>query len=184
MIHFYKPNAKVTGSACSFYLNKRDNAFFSTMIKQESWDSGKRIGSFQKNKKIPTKHVNIKYSPSEIAGFIDAIERNSEVTGYHGSNQIVKFKFAPYVKDGEQKGFSYLVSKESKEDSTEKSSFVIGFTFSELRLLKEHLSYLLRGSFEITDLKLEESSKKYAAKKFAAKEPAAIHENEADDDLW
>ena len=89
MIHFYKPNAKVTGSACSFYLNKRDNAFFSTMIKQESWDSGKRIGSFQKNKKVPLKHVNIKYSASEIAGFIDAAERNVELTGYHGSNQIV-----------------------------------------------------------------------------------------------
>ena len=28
MISFYKPTPKVTGTALSFYLNKRDNAFF------------------------------------------------------------------------------------------------------------------------------------------------------------
>tara|TARA_Y100000310_G_C20602134_1_gene773601 strand:+ start:807 stop:1352 length:546 start_codon:yes stop_codon:yes gene_type:complete len=181
MIHFYKPNAKVTGSACSFYLNKKDNAFFSTLIKQESWDSAKRIGSFQKNKKVPSKHVNIKYSPAEIAGFIDAIERNAEVTGYHGSNQIAKFKFSPYVKDGTQKGFSYLVSKESKEDSTQKSSFIIGFTFPELRLLKEHLIFILQESFKITDQKFEESSKKYIAPQ---KQEATALPEEEEDDLW
>ena len=183
MIHFYKPNAKVTGSACSFYLNKKDNAFFSTLIKQASWDSSKRVGSFQQNKKVPSKHVNIKYSPTEIAGFVDAIERNSEFTGYHGSNQIVKFKFSPYMKDGEQKGFSYLVTKESKEDSTEKSSFIIGFTFPELRLLKEHLTFILRQSFQLTDAKLEQSQKEYAKKNFQVKEPTAKDDVD-DDDLW
>ena len=50
MISFYKPTPKVTGTAMSFYLNKRDNAFFSTLIKQDGWNSERRVGSFKKNK--------------------------------------------------------------------------------------------------------------------------------------
>ena len=114
MINFYKANPRVTGTACSFYLNPRDNVFFSTMIKQDSWDSNRRIGSFAKNKDNPSKKVNIKFSPTEIAGIIDALESNREFGGYHGSNQVVKFKFCPYLKDGKQIGFSYSVNKESK----------------------------------------------------------------------
>ena len=129
MINFYKANPRVTGTACSFYLNPRDNVFFSTMIKQDSWNDKKRIGSFSKNKDNPSKKVNVKFSPMEIAGIIDAFESNREFSGYHGSNQIVKFKFCPYLKDGKQIGFSYSVNKESKEDSTDKTNFIIGFNF-------------------------------------------------------
>lgn len=173
MLHFYKPNAKVTGTACSFYLNKNDNSFFSTLIKQDSWNSEKRIGSFQKNKNNPSKKVNIKFSLVEIAGIVDAIESNREFSGYHGSNQIVKFKFGPYMRGDEQVGFSYSAIKESKEDSTDKTNFLIGFYFPEARLLKEHLLHLIKESFTLQD-------EAYTPKPQKVVEPPV----KKDDDLW
>ena len=125
MISFYKPTPKVTGTAMSFYLNKRDNSFFSNLIKQDSWDSSRKIGSFQKNKKVEGKNVNIKFSQTEIASIIDSVDRNTEISGYHGSNQVVRFSFGPYtpktkteegewIEGTEQKGFSFRVNRESK----------------------------------------------------------------------
>ena len=188
MIHFYKPTPRVTGTACSFYLNKKDNSFFSTLIKQDGWDSGKKTGTFKKNKDNPNKRVNIKFSALEIASFIDAIKRNQKLTGYHGSNQIVRFTFGPYVRkdEQEQKGFSFSVTKESKEDSTEKSSYLIGFNFGEAELLQQHLSHLLLDSFRITDALIEKSFKEKNWTK--EKDPAPTEElselSDEEDDLW
>ena len=186
MIHFYKPTAKVTGTACSFYLNKRDNAFFSTLIKQDGWNSDRRIGSFKKNKDNPNKRVNVKFSALEIASFVNAIKRNEEFIGYHGSNQIVRFRFGPYVKDEVQKGFSFNVTKESKEDSTQKSSYLIGFTFPEAELLQQHLSHLLLGSFKITDTLIEKSFRKDVPQASAPdRSPVESSElSDEEDDLW
>ena len=148
MIHFYKPNAKVTGTACSFWYNTNEKTFFSTMIKQASWDSSKRQGSFVKNKKVPDKNVIVKFSAAEVGGILDSIEANREFSTYHSSkNQITKIKFGKYERDGKQVGFSYGVNKENKEDSTDKTSFIIGFTFGEARLLKQYLIKALESSF-------------------------------------
>jgi len=188
MIHFYKPTAKVTGTACSFYLNKRDNAFFSTLIKQDGWNSERRIGSFKKNKDNPNKRVNIKFSALEIASIIDAINRNQKFTGYHGSNQIVRFTFGPYVgkDEQEQKGFSFSVTKESKEDSTQRSSYLIGFKFGEAELLKQHLAHLLLDSFRLTDALIEKSFQKNAPQASAPdRSPVESSElSDEEDDLW
>tara|TARA_Y100000588_G_scaffold24072_2_gene24118 strand:+ start:10618 stop:11181 length:564 start_codon:yes stop_codon:yes gene_type:complete len=187
MIHFYKPNAKVTGTACSFYLNKKDNAFFTTLIKQDGWDSNRRIGSFKKNKDNPNKRVNVKFSAVEIASIIDAIKSNRKFTGYHGSNQIARFTFGPYERDGKQIGFSFNVTKESKEDSTSKASFLIGFTFPEGELLSQHLSYILQESFKITDSAMEKMMQKNSYNDSAPpkqkEEPSELM-NEDEDDLW
>ena len=157
MIQFYKPNAKMTGSACQFYLNNNDGSFFSTLIKQASWDANKKTGSFQANKNDPTKNVIIKFSPKEIAGILDAMERNVEYKGYHRSaQQTVQFTFGPYMWNDEQKGFSYSVSKQGNEDTTQKASFLIGFYFDEAKLLKMHLEHLLNKHFEIEEAKCAE----------------------------
>lgn len=148
MIDFYKPNPKSTGTACSFYLNSKDNSFWGTMIKQASWDSSRKRGSFKSNMDNPQKNVKIKFNATEIAGFIDAIERNSEVSGYHGSNQVLRYKFGPYMRNEEQVGFSYSVTKESKEDSTDKQSYIIGFKYEEARLLKVCLEHMLTEFFK------------------------------------
>ena len=71
MIQFYKPNPKVTGSACSFYLN-RDGSLMASMLKQDSWNDQRKTGSFSKNKGHETKSVIVKLSRIEIAGIIDS----------------------------------------------------------------------------------------------------------------
>ncbi len=152
----------MTGSACQFYLKYNDGSFFSTLIKQASWDANKKTGSFQANRKDPMKNVIIKFSPLEIAGFLDSIERNVDFKGYHSSSQqVVQFSFGPYITGDEQKGYSYSVSKQGKEDSTQKASFLIGFYFNEAKLLKRHLEYLLDKHFEIEDKKALEKLAQY-----------------------
>ena len=158
MIHFYKPNAKITGTACSFWYNEAENTFFSSMIKQDSWNSKKRTGSFVKNKKNPKATVIVKFSPTEVAGIIDSIEADREFSTYHSSqNQITKIKFGPYVKGEDRLGFSYTVNKENKEDSTDKTGFVIGFKYPEGRLLKQYLINALNKSFKFFSNKQNES---------------------------
>ena len=146
MIEFYKPKPNVKGSACRFYLNEQDNSFFSSIIKQKSWDAAKKRSSF--HTEDVSKKVNVKFSRKEICNIIHALKTNSEFSGYHGSNQIVKFKFGPYERDGKQLGFSFGVNKESKEDSTIKEFFAIGFDFPEMEMLKIFLEYIVRLSFE------------------------------------
>ena len=128
------------------------------MIKQDGWNSQKRTGSFIKNKKNPKATVIVKFSPTEVAGIIDSIETNRTFSTYHSSqNQISKIKFCPYMKDDEQIGFSYTVNKENKEDSTDKSGFVIGFKYPEARLLKQYLINALNKSFKFFSNKSEKT---------------------------
>jgi len=117
------------------------------MIKQKSWNAKTRIGSFSENKDDPQKRVIVKFSVTEICAIIDSILRNSSCDGYHGSNQIVKYKFGPYQKEGKQVGFSFGIQKEDKEDSTNKQSYIIGFTFPESRLLVNYLETIIKQSF-------------------------------------
>ena len=182
MIQFYKPNAKMTGSACQFYLNHNDGSFFSTLIKQASWDANKKTGSFQANKKDPTKNVIIKLSALEVAGILDAIERNVEFKGYHSSSQqVVQFSFGPYMRDNEQKGYSYSVSKQGKEDTTQKASFLIGFYFNEAKLLKRHLEHLLDNHFKIEDNKFLEKQSQYERARPATQE---VKQESSEDEIW
>ena len=182
MIQFYKPNAKMTGSACQFYLNYTDGSFFSTLIKQASWDANKKTGSFQANRKDPNKNVIIKLSALEVAGILDAIERDVEYKGYHSSSQqVVQFSFSPYIRDGEQKGYSYSVSKQGKEDSTQKASFLIGFYFHEAKLLKRHLEYLLDNHFKIED---EKALAKFSEANQYEKNKPQKNKDTDEDEIW
>ena len=154
-ISFYKPNSKNTGSACSFWLSPKDSRFYACLIKQESWNAAKRTGSFSQNTNNPQKKVIIKFSNAEIGGILDSIDNKRSFTGYHdgATTQFsTSFKFEPYMKEGNQVGHSFMVTKSSKEDSSNKNSFVIGLNFAEGRLLKENLIFLLNKSFE-TELK-------------------------------
>jgi len=120
-----------------------------SLIKQASWDSNTKKGSFAKNKDNPNKRVIVKLNPTEVGGLIDSIETNREFSNYHTSqNQTLQIKFSPYLRNGEQVGFSFSVFKQDKQDSSNKASYVIGFTYSEARYLKEFLIYVLRKIFE------------------------------------
>lgn len=149
MISFYKPNSKNTGTACSFSVNPKDESIWSSLIKQSSWNDQKKIGAFSDNQNNPNKSVKIKFSLTEAAGLLDALERNSEFSAYHSSEkQTTKIKLSPYIKDGNQIGYSYSVNKEDKQNSENKQSYLIGFYYNEARLLRQFLSYALDAVFE------------------------------------
>jgi len=138
-VQFYKPNAKVTGSACSFWTSE-DGSIMSSLIKQDSWDDARKRGSFSKNKDNPNKKVIIKLNATEAGAIVDALESGRKWSGYHQSQkQVTKINFGPYERNGEQVGFSYAVNKEDKDDSTNKASFIIGFTFGEGVVLRQAL---------------------------------------------
>ncbi|MSR88011.1 MAG: hypothetical protein EXS69_02550, partial [Candidatus Zambryskibacteria bacterium] len=67
MIHFYKPNPKITGSACSFWHSDKDGNFFATLLKQAGWNEKAKTGSFVQNKNDPTKKITVKLNRTEIA---------------------------------------------------------------------------------------------------------------------
>ena len=158
MIQFYKPNAKVTGTACSFWIN-RDGSVMSSMIKQASWNSDRKIGSFVKNKNNPEKRVITKLGRSEVAAIIDCLETNREFSTYHSSaKQVLQMKFCPYLRNGEQIGFSFAINKQGKEDSTAKVGFIIGFTFPEGRLLRHDLELFLDKTVNVKEDIEEDSS--------------------------
>jgi hypothetical protein len=149
MISFYKPNSKNNGTACSFTVNSKDASIWGSLIKQSSWNETKKIGSFSENQNNPNKSVKVKFSLTEAAGILDAIERNAEFSAYHTSEkQITKIKFSPYIRDEKQVGYSYSVNKEDKQNIENKQSYLIGFYFNEARLLKEFLGYALNSVFE------------------------------------
>ena len=149
MIQFYKPTKSGNGSSCTFSSNGKDKSMYTSLMKQFSWDNSTGRANFKGNQNNPDAKVNVKFSMTEIAGFINAIEKNSEFKGYHSSErQIIRFDFAPYVKDGHQKGFTYRLQREAKDDSTNKVSFLIGFKPEELVLIREFLLFVLRVVFE------------------------------------
>lgn len=152
-VQFYKPNAKVTGTACQFWIGD-DGAIMGSLIKQDGWNQNTRSGSFAKNMNNPAKKVILKFAQAEVGEIVRAIDSNTtaQTNGndgfYHRSqNQITKIFFGPYVRGDQQVGYSYSVQKEDAEDSTNKTNFLIGFTFAEGIVLKEALLCALRESF-------------------------------------
>jgi hypothetical protein len=181
MISFYKPNSKNTGTACSFSVNSKDNSVWGSLIKQSSWNDAKKIGSFSENQNNPNKSVKVKFSLTEAAGLLDALERNTEFSAYHTSEkQITKIKLAPYIRDEKQVGFSYSVNKEDKQNVENKQSYLIGFYFNEARLLKEFLTYSLNSVFEAQRVEAIKKAKN------STKESKEVNGNnqEEDSELW
>jgi hypothetical protein len=181
MLAFYKPNSKNTGTACSFSVNPRDCSIWSSLIKQSSWNESKKIGSFLENQNNPNKSVKIKFTLTETAGLLDALERNTEFSAYHTSEkQSTQIKLSPYIRDNKQVGFSYIVNKTDKQNSENKQSYLIGFYFNESRLLKQFLEYSLNTVFESQRI---EAIKKIKNNKnnYKENEPDAVAE---ESDLW
>lgn len=192
-VQFYKPNAKVTGTACQFWVGD-DGAIMGSLIKQDGWNQNTRSGSFAKNMNNPAKRVILKFSQAEVGEMIRAIDTNTtaQTNGndgfYHRSqNQITKIFFGPYMRGEQQVGYSYSVQKEDKEDSTNKTNFLIGFTFAEGIVLKEALLCALRESFiQATPTKNYKSQNKQSQSEQApqpAQQPQPVSQA-FDDDEW
>lgn len=178
MISFYKPNSKNSGTACSFSVNSKDGSVWSSLIKQSGWNEKTKTGAFIENKDNPQKSARIKYSMVEVAGLLEALDKNVEFSAYHSSEQqVTKIKLAPYIKDDKQVGFSYSVQKESKENSENKQSYLIGFYFNEARLLKEFLRHSLSSIFEAQRIEMIKKIKNTPSKEKQS-------DNQEDSELW
>jgi hypothetical protein len=85
----------------------------------------------------------------EVGSILHCLDSNDEFSAYHDSpKQVVKMKFSPYMKDNKQLGFSFAVTRDDKEDTSKKTSFLIGFYFGEAKALREYLVISLRHIFE------------------------------------
>lgn len=178
MISFYKPNSKNSGTACSFSVNPKDESIWSSVIKQSSWNEKTKTGSFLENKDNPQKSARIKYSLTEAAGILEAIDKNVEFSAYHSSDkQVTKIKFAPYIKDDKQVGFSYSIQKENKDNIENKQSYLIGFYFNEARLLKEFLQFSLNTVFETQRVEMIKKIKNNPKDK-------SVNPSQEDSELW
>ena len=176
MIQFYKPNPKNTGSGCSFKMSAKDDCVFVNLIKQSSWDESKKRGSFAGNSQNPK---------------MSAMRRNAEFTGFHDSaKQVTRIKFSPYMRGTKdnpseiaQVGYSFSVSKESKENAQDKTSFLMGFTFGEAVKLECYFTLSLAKIFEKA---IQEQDNRLAATPPAAspKKEEAPKQESSDEDLW
>lgn len=191
MIEFYKPNPKNTGSACSFKISLKDECVFVNFIKQSGWDEAKKRGSFSGNSQNPKMSASVKLNSTEMGEIVSAIRRNSEFNGFHDSQkQITKIKFSPYNRVSKenpqqsvQVGYSFSVSKESKENAQDKSQFLMGFTFGESIKLECFLSLALVKIFEKA---IEDQNNRSAKAPQApnAQAPQAQKQESVEDDLW
>jgi len=191
MIQFYKPNPKNTGSGCSFKISVKDDCVFVNLIKQSSWDESKKRGSFAGNSQNPKMSASVKLSSTEVGDIISAMRRNAEFTGFHDSaKQVTRIKFSPYMRatkdnpsETAQVGYSFSVSKESKENAQDKTSFLMGFTFGEAVKLECYFTLSLAKIFEKA---IQDQDNRSAAIPPAAspKKEEAPKQESSDDDLW
>lgn len=120
----------------------KEPCIYVTGIKQHSWDSKNKTGSFSENKENPDKKVQIKLDEKEIAGLICAIEKEREFKAFHSFEDTkTSISFKPYTKQNGDKAFSFTLARNSSE------KFGIGVEMSEAHLLAEFCKYTLRYLF-------------------------------------
>jgi len=142
MIQFYKANAKVTGTACSFSVNPKDKSVYASLIKQKSWDANSKTGRFDTENKCITK-LNV----MELGAIINAIETKTDWSAYHGTQtRATKMNFSPYSQ-GDNHGYNFRVTADSKEDSENKATFSMGFRYGEAEALKQYFVFSMHSIF-------------------------------------
>lgn len=176
MITYYKPNKNVKGSLLSVNFTakadkttglsdgengKGDKSFYFNFVSQTGWNEKERLGSFKDGKKI-----TVKMSPTEIAGIIYAVDKNTTLAAamgqeyvYHdGDKTATTIYFAPHFKkiqqDGKwidsdkQIGFGIRVVKTEKANKENKEQLSIGLTYAETELLINYLKDALTHIFD------------------------------------
>jgi hypothetical protein len=182
MIQFYKANAKVSGTACSFSVNPKDKSVYASLIKQKSWDANSKTGRFDTENKCITK-LNV----MELGAIINAIETKSDWSAYHGTQtRATKMNFSPYSQ-GDNHGYNFRVTADSKEDSEKKATFSMGFRYGEAEALRQYFIFSMHAIFQNS---LEEAqaavgnSKKGNYSKNPTPAPQAKKEEADEDVVW
>ena len=151
--NLYKPNQRGSGSAFSFKIITTDKdgdavkpTFLIQAIKQASWNSSKRSGSFSANAKDPEKNIYCKINENEAGAILDAIENYTEFSAFHTYNDDkTTISFKPYQKNNGVNAWSFGVVKNSS------LKFGIGIEKGEARTLKSLLELYLSKLFSFQD---------------------------------
>ena len=182
MIQFYKANPKVTGTACSFSVNPKDKSVYASLIKQKSWDDRSKTGRFDADSKCITK-LNV----MELGAIINAIDSKSDWSAYHGTQtRATKMNFSPYSQ-GDNHGFNFRVTADSKEDSEKKATYSMGFRYGEAEALKQYFIFSMHSIYQTS---LEEAqasfrdSKKSEPNKSRSTASAPAENKEDEDVVW
>ena len=182
MIQFYKANPKVSGTACSFSVNPKDKSVYASLIKQKSWDDKSKTGRFDADSKCITK-LNV----MELGAIINAIDSKSDWSAYHGTQtRATKMNFSPYSQ-GDNHGFNFRVTADSKEDSEKKATYSMGFRYGEAEALKQYFIFSMHSIYQTS---LEEAqasfrdSKKSSPNKSQSSPSAPNKETEDEDVVW
>lgn len=138
---FYKPNPRMTGSACSFSVTStgKSQGIYVEIIKQKGWDDSSKTGSFESDKE---KKVNLKFTPTEVAEMMMICQRQKgSAKFFHNTGTITSsITFAAWEKDGVIKGIALSASKGDKKVS-------VPFTFAEAFLLSKWFDFALDRIF-------------------------------------
>jgi uncharacterized membrane protein len=148
--NLYKPNSKGTGCAFSFKIITKDKegnpakpTFLIQAIKQASWDSNKKTGSFSANAKNPEKNIFCKINENEAGAILNSIEKYTEWSAFHTYNEDkTTMSFKPYTKPNGVEAWSFGVIKNSA------LKFGIGIEIGEARTLKSLLELYLCKLFD------------------------------------
>ena len=135
-----------TGNAFGFRIGIQGKnetpCLYMTAIKQHSWNSKTRSGSFSENSKNPEKCISVKFNESELGGFIYAIENYDKFNAFHSfDDNKTSISLGPYTKNDGTKAFSFSVSRNSA------NKFGIGLEMSEAYLLSEYFKFVLNEIF-------------------------------------
>ena len=113
-LQFFKPNQKGSGAAISISFNSKGDkkGVFFELIKQVSWDDATKKGKFGGGAKILSK-----FNTTEIAQFIDVIERGAdfEKALYHLEMALSKDELREYLKFALSHVFTAWYSESIKE---------------------------------------------------------------------
>jgi len=179
MIQFYKANAKVSGTACSFSVNPKDKSVYASLIKQKSWDDKTKTGRFDADNKCITK-LNI----MELGAIINAIDTKTDWSAYHGTQtRATKMNFSPYSQGGNE-GFNFRVTADSKEDSENKATYSMGFRYGEAEALKRYFIFSMNSIFQASLDEVQASIRKGPANAPRKQAEAQKQEEEDDEIVW
>jgi len=174
-IQLYHPSKSGKGFAASFSDSFQNDCIFATIIRQSGWDENTKTGTFKASREDPTASTIIKLNDLEVSAILDSIDRSRPFSTFHDGDAPKTINFIPWipkVADGEkplQKGYSFTITITSKEDSSFKNSFYIGFSFAEGRLIREFLINCLNNHFNLNREKsrIEKSPTKVSPNKYS-----------------
>ena len=143
---FYKSNKAVTGMLTNVSFDSKGQNIFVNLVRQKSWDDGKRVGGFAGGERL-----NVKFSAAEASGMIRALTRSEKFDFYHSFKDNKTFGSITYaekeVGEGEKKtlrrGF-YLNVKNGDKDGKTSLTLDEGLDLADfLTFAKQHMNAAL-----------------------------------------